>query len=131
MVRKFEDAIKISIRRYDQGRARLPVQIANNAINHFKDSFRKQGFEDEMVKPWKPRRKVDRGRAILVRTGRLRRSFSSAITPRKIVIINDTPYSIYHNEGTKRMAQRRFMGESHVLNEKNGIMIMRMIKRAL
>lgn len=134
MTRKFEDAIKISISRYARKRAELPKALGNDAMNHFKDNFRKQGYEDSVVKAWVPRKKVDSGRAILVKSGRLRRSFAMTVISRnRIQVINDTPYSVYHNYGnpSRNLHKRQFMGKSRNLDEKAGVRIMRMIKGAL
>lgn len=140
MVRKFEDAIKVSVNAYDSGRLRLPTKLGKDAVNHFKDSFRQQGFDDSFVTPWEQRKgqlnafnvskKGDAGRAILVKTGRLRRSFQVAAAFKQVYITNDTPYGIFHNEGTKKMPKRQFMGDSHTLNEKFGVTIMRFMKTA-
>jgi phage gpG-like protein len=131
MVRRFEDAIKISISAYNRNRVALPQKLGNEAVNHFKDSWRIQGWNDNVTSPWKSRKKTDAGRAILVKSGRLRRSFNMSPTLNRIVVINDTPYSVYHNYGTKRLPKRKFMGKSQTLDEKSGVLIMRMIKRAL
>jgi len=131
MSQKFEDAIKEGIRNYARSRAGLPRLIANTSVNHFKDNWRKQGFDDATVHPWEPRKNRDSGRAILVKSGRLRRSFSYVHTQTRITIINDAPYGFYHNEGTKRLPQRKFMGESENLNKKNSRIINGMIKGAL
>ncbi len=122
---------------YAKGRAQLPKKLGNEAINHFKDNWRKQGFDDNTVAPWKKRKNnLDPGRAILVGkgygAGRLRRSFNSVVqNSRRVLVINDTPYSVYHNYGTKRLPQRKFMGRSRNLDEKSGVLIMRMMKAAL
>ena len=63
MSNKFEDAIKISIQAYARKRAELPKALGNDAVNHFKDNFRKQGFEDQTVKKWAPR-KIRRSKSI-------------------------------------------------------------------
>lgn len=134
MVRKFEDAIKISLNSYLGAKMGMSKEIGNQAVNHFKDSFKQQGFDDSHVEPWKQRKKPDKkkkGRAILVNTGRLRRSFEIAYSTEKITIINDTPYSTYHNYGTKNLPQRRFMGPSRDLSKKIEATIIRILKKAL
>ncbi len=131
MANKFEDVIRVSISAYDKGRALLPKQLGNIAVSHFKDSWRKQGFEDSFIKLWQKRKNnTDAGRATLVKSGRLRRSFTSEPTFNRVTVINDTPYGVYHNYGTKKLPQRRFMGKSQVLDEKSGVKIMRFMKTA-
>lgn len=133
MGNSFEVVVKVSIDKYTRGRIALPRILGNAAVNHFKDSWKNQGFDDNIVTPWKPTKpnKKNRGRAILVRTGRLRRSFDYYPTLNRVIVINDTPYSVYHNYGTKRLPQRRFMGRSRTLDEKSGAIIMRMMRAAL
>lgn len=100
MVNKFEDAIKISLKAYAQRRAALPRLISNAAVNHFKDGFRKQGWDDNVVTAWKKRKgNKDPGRSILVKSGRLRRSFTSVVAHNRITVTNDAPYAHIHNEG--------------------------------
>lgn len=133
--------IKVGREAYSKGRILLPAKLGNTAVNHFKDNWRKQGFDDSTVNPWKRRKgmlrgfsvskKSDAGRAILVKTGRLRRDFTSVGHFNRITVTNNTPYGVYHNYGTKRLPQRKFMGRSRNLDEKSGVLIMRMMKAAL
>jgi phage gpG-like protein len=133
MGNSFEQVIRVSINNYSRGRAALPKRLGNEAVNHFKDNWRKQGFDNTTVQPWKSRKGgKDPGRAILVKTGRLRRSFNMIVQSiSRVFVENDAPYGIHHNYGTKKMPQRKFMGKSQNLDEKSGVLIMRMIKAAL
>lgn len=131
MVRKFEDAVKISIATYEKERALLPSKLGNEAMNHFKDSWRKQGFEDTYISPWKIRKNKDRSRAILVKTGNLRRAFGMTTAIDRATITNDSPYGFYHNYGTNKLPMRKFMGFSRVLDNKSVDIIVKAIKRAL
>lgn len=108
------------------------VDVGNTAKVFFVESFRKQGFDDQSVERWKPRKKKtyrtrsgkvvdDTTRAILVKTGDLRRSIirnpanRAALT---IKISTDLVYAARHNNGLKNMPKRQFMGDSYNLNEK-------------
>lgn len=108
------------------------VDVGNTAKVFFVDNFRKQGFDDKSVERWKPRKKKtyrtrsgkvvdDTTRAILVKTGDLRRSIirnpanRAALT---IKISTDLVYAARHNNGLKNMPKRQFMGDSYNLNEK-------------
>lgn len=98
------------------------VDAGNTAKNFFVESFRKQGWDDRSVTMWQKRKKVERkgrgskksaaelgtirsvkaGRAILVKTGDLRRSIIRHNANRaamSIRITSDLPYSKIHNEG--------------------------------
>lgn len=128
--------INVSINSYNRARVVLPKKLGNIAESHFKDNWRKQGFDDNTIKPWQARKsnKDNKGRAILVKSGRLRRSFDVLVQgPNRVSVINDAPYGVYHNYGNpkKNLPQRKFMGRSRNLDEKSGVLIMRMIKGAL
>lgn len=117
------------------------IVLGNEAKNHFVNSFRLQGFEDKTVTKWQPRKKDtrrtrsgrivnDTNRAILVKSGDLRRSIRrESINPKalKVVIATDLVYARIHNEGLMgkawgkapfKMPKRQFIGASFVLNTK-------------
>jgi len=108
------------------------VDVGNTAKVFFVDSFRKQGWDDKAIENWKARKRKsyntksgkkvdDTTRAILVKTGDLRRSIirnpanRAALT---IKISTDLVYAARHNNGLKNMPKRQFMGDSYNLNEK-------------
>lgn len=90
-------------RRLDRVRDRLPQAIADAARNFFVDSFTKQGWDTgHGIKKWKPRKKAEgrRRRAILVKSGRLRKSIRiRRATFRRITIAAEAPYAAAHNFG--------------------------------
>lgn len=105
------------------------------ARNHFVLSFRNQGFTDETLKRWQPRKneisggiaRVRRSRAILVQSGNLRNSIKASVRGNSIVISSDLPYAGIHNDGGNGLAwgrtpftmtKRQFIGNSAVLNRK-------------
>jgi phage gpG-like protein len=99
------------------------VEIGNAAKSFFVENFRKQGFDDKNVEKWQPRKKADKraGRAILVKTGDLRRSIIRNPANRaalSIKISTDLVYAARHNNGLKGMPKRQFMGDSYNLNER-------------
>ena len=108
------------------------VDVGNTAKVFFVESFRKQGWDDKTVQKWKPRKKKtyrtksgkvvdDTTRAILVKTGDLRRSIIRNPANRaalSIKISTDLVYAARHNNGLKKMPKRQFMGDSYNLNEK-------------
>ena len=107
-------------------RKRLPGMLGEEARGFFLDNYRKGGFEDASFTPWvarKPRTgkgaKRDEGRALLVRSGRLRRSIRILSTgPGYVVVGSDVFYARFHNEGVEgRLPQRRFIGPSKKLAE--------------
>jgi phage gpG-like protein len=114
----------------------LVTIMGTEALNHFTKSFRDQGFTDTSLKKWDARKKEtdtrgrkDRNRssrAILVRTGELRRSLQKRNLGRySVVIKSDKIYANVHNEGLRSgrgggftMKKRQFVGYSEVLNRR-------------
>lgn len=81
----------------------LPKVLANEAVNWSKDSFDRQGFLDETLEPWAPRKKNKKrnaGKSILIQSGRLKRSIRViSSTDNSAVIGTDVPYARIHNYG--------------------------------
>ena len=87
------------------------VEMGTDAKNHFVRSFRNQGFEDASIEKWQPRKRTnyrtrsgkvvdDTNRAILVKTGDLRRSIKVLNKSyRSITLGSDLPYAQIHNDG--------------------------------
>lgn len=68
--------------------------------NFFKESFRKQGWDGEA---WEPRKNdKDPGRAILTKSGRLKRSFKRQLMGNRMSRVeNEAEYAQTHNEGLR------------------------------
>ena len=102
----------------------IPVIIANVALNHFLEGFRKGGYQtDDSRSGWAGRKSRTRrniGRALLVNTGALRNDIlRREVNSKRIVIgTRNIAYASVHNEGTERMPKREFLGNSTVLNNK-------------
>lgn len=99
----------------------LPTKLANEAKNHFLQSFRDGGFTDRSLSKWKPRKvntKNNIGRGILVKTGNLRRSIKVRYVSFDKVIIGSygLDYAATHNYGLNvrgfKMPKRQFIGNS-------------------
>ena len=110
-------------------KTKLPLKLANDVQRHFLKGFRRGGGStDSSIGGWAKRktsrsareRKRSVGRALLVRSGKLR----SDIRKRKVSFRNVTvgtrsiPYAGFINDGTPRMEQREFIGDSRVLEKK-------------
>jgi phage gpG-like protein len=83
---------------------RLPKVAGAMAVAHFKMNFRKQGWTDRgRTTPWPPRKNRGRGdsrRAILIKSGRLRRSIQITRSgPGYVGIGTYVPYAQIHNDG--------------------------------
>ena len=99
----------------------LPTKLANEAKNHFLQSFRDGGFTDRNLSKWKPRKvnaKNNIGRGILIKTGNLRRSVKVRSVSWNKVIIGSygLDYAATHNYGLNvrgfKMPKRQFIGNS-------------------
>jgi phage gpG-like protein len=98
---------------YDKAQARkfskdLPRLVGNTILNFTLDRWARQGWQDEGFQPWKERGKLDRqdrrsgqsSRALLVKTGALRRSIRIVrISEAQVTVGSDIPYARIHNEG--------------------------------
>ncbi len=85
---------------------RIPTLVGTFAVSFSKQRFRDQAWVNHRTEPWKPRRKASwgkkerKGRAILVETGKLRRSVRIVRKTQDYVIIgSDLPYAEIHNTG--------------------------------
>lgn len=122
-------------RKYIAMRRQLPRQVSIIAAGHFKDNFRRQGTLDNgTVISWQPRKlrkrkpgggrdrggrflkktpaEIDSTRALLIKSGRMRRAIQPKPSGDYAVVVNDTPYAEAHNEGTDKMPARPFMVET-------------------
>lgn len=80
---------------------KLPTLAGNMALNFFNDSWRRRGFIDTGIERW-PKRKgkaTKSNRALLVKTGRLRRSLRTQTNGSIVRIYTEVPYAKAHNEG--------------------------------
>lgn len=86
--------------------AAIPQRAATLAVNFSKERFRAQCWVDNTSQPWAKRRAVRwgrkerAGRALLVDSGRLKRSIRKVLVDPEVIIIGtDAPYARVHNEG--------------------------------
>jgi len=90
-------------REFKQELMTLPAQMGTVAVNFFKDRFRAQAWTDEAASPWKARKpgsKRNKGRGILISSGRLRNSIRIvSTTANSVTVGTDVPYAEVHNEG--------------------------------
>jgi len=125
--------------KFQQEVDRMVTIMGNDAKNHYVNSFYNQGFTDESLEKWQPRKRKeyrtrsgkrvnDTNRGILIKTGDLSRSIRyRKISKYSIVMQSDKPYARIHNEGLQgkawgkhsfKMPKRQFIGYSGVLNRK-------------
>jgi phage gpG-like protein len=82
----------------------LPRKMGTIIVNFSKDRFRAQMWVDTTYQPWprrkKTKKKSDQGRALLIKSGRLRRSVRIiSTTSNSVTVGSDVPYAAVHNEG--------------------------------
>jgi len=111
------------IRAWNRTRNRLPRAVASTARQFFKESFRNQGFDPGGgVQRWQPRSPKavrNKGRAILVDSGRLRNSVRIIRADRRRIAVGSTlPYAKAHNFGFR--ASRRVRIRSHLRQTRRG-----------
>lgn len=91
----------------------LPAVISVEAVNHFKNSFINEGFTDQSIQKWMPRKSKRFGGTNNQPTGtykgELADSIEAMIQGNSVVIFSDKPYAKIHNEGgtisvTEKMA---------------------------
>ena len=120
----------------------LPIICGDLAVNFFRGTFNKQGFDGvkwkevqrrtQGTKAYKYATKAARTRAILVKSGALRRGTLRKYTSfAKTIIQNEMPYAKVHNEGSKKMPKRQFIGQSKNLDKQTIQEIDRYVKKIL
>lgn len=81
-----------------------PQLVGNEAVNFFKDNFKKQGWQGETFEKWPARKKNEKGpiRPILIKNRTLEQSIQRKLTTPNEVIVGTAgqiPYARIHNEG--------------------------------
>lgn len=110
MSKQFPHPFGDMAKRYRKLRRELPMIASKIAENEFRQNFRRQGYRDAggKVTPWAKRKDgSDAGRAVLVKTGRLRRETKAAPTFGHARVLNRTPYAAIHNRGGKIKGRQR------------------------
>jgi phage gpG-like protein len=107
----------------------LKIKVVNQVIaiesaKLHQENFRSRKWSDTGTR-WKARKDNDTSRALLVKTGRLRKTATHARTKRDSVEFVMPLYGKVHNEGLKAgrgagffMPRRQFLGESRILKNR-------------
>ena len=97
-----KNPIKEFIRDYKRYTSSLTMRISQRALLEMKTNFARQGYDsDTGFKRWR-KRKNDKSlvnRAILIKTGRLRRSLRAAPLYQTARVVTDVPYAEALNNG--------------------------------
>lgn len=90
------------LEKMNQVKTTIPTLLANQGQRFFKQRFDEHGWNDQAFEPWAERAKKDSGRAILVKSGALKRFVgmsAKTITFIKIEFIVPLPYAAIQNQG--------------------------------
>lgn len=110
----------------------LPVKAGALARSHFRENFRRGGFVDDTLKPWKPAKRIGRAKGaagtyktLLSARNHLYSSINYTTAPFRTTVYTNVHYADVHNEGLRagrgrgfRMPQRQFIGPSRALDRK-------------
>jgi phage gpG-like protein len=99
------DRLKAELSRLRQ--ETLPVKTGNLAVRHFKQNFRRGGYQDGSLQPWPITRRQRMGGRdaasqygpLLSRQNRLMSATRFVTSQGKVTVVNDVPYARIHNEG--------------------------------
>ena len=126
-----------------QIKRRLPLRLAVTIEKHFREGFEQGGHRtDESRGGWKARKKEDKGRGILIKSGTLRRDIRQRAARFDLVKVGTSnttiDYADVHNSGLRSgrgsvftMPKREFIGASRNLDEKIDKIISGELKRML
>lgn len=116
MSRQFPHPFGDLAAKYRAYRKKLPAIASAIAVGQFKDNFKKQGLvvANGQVQKWRARQRPDKGakRAILIKTGRLRRSLLAQPTYEYARVVNSAPYAGIHNQGGRIRGYKRNYGSN-------------------
>ena len=97
--------------------------------NHIHDAFDNEGFTDKGLKKWQPVKRKKGGK-ILTDTEHLANTVK--VTPIGSTLnISTVSYGKWHNEGTAKLPQRQFIGESDKMFESIGKEVTKLINKRL
>jgi phage gpG-like protein len=113
----------------DTGSNGAPTIVGKTAVDFFTQNFDRQGFLNRELTSWtdvkrrthprkSPRGKTAAGRRILFgETRNLSRSIDYDPKKGNVIVYSDVHYAPYHNEGTSKIPQRQFIGDSAELDK--------------
>ncbi|MDR0729155.1 MAG: hypothetical protein LBF19_03405 [Prevotellaceae bacterium] len=113
----------------DTGPNGAPTIVGKTATGFFTQNFDRQGFLNRGLQPWPdvkrrthpretPRGQTAAGRRILFgETRNLSRSIDYGPQRGSVIVYSDVHYAPYHNEGTKKLPKRQFIGDSAELDK--------------
>lgn len=133
-------AIKDDARGVATALRNVMLKAAKIVANETRMNFKREGFMDGNLKKWKPRKKRDKGRAILTKTGTLSKSVRvTKYSAKRATIASVGKAAVYagvHNYGLRAgrgkgfpMPKRQFLGESKTTDKRIVNMLKKQIKK--
>lgn len=115
---EFKTKLLAKVERLKKIVRRLPRDLGNIALIFFMEQYRKE--QTPSGEAWAPRKNnAGRRSQVLVKSGRLRKSIRlTNLTENSAKIGTDVKYARYHNEGTRKLPQRKFLGSSALLERR-------------
>lgn len=108
MDKRFPHPFSETAKKYRTYRSRLPDKVSTMALEEIKGYFKVGGYRDTSTVYWKKRRaeswkkkKADSNRALLIKTGRLRRSLRKSPSYDFARVVTNVPYAEALNSGFK------------------------------
>jgi phage gpG-like protein len=98
----------------------ITKMMGTEALKHYNKSFIDQGFTDDTLVKWSPRKGRASNRPILIKSGNLKNSLKILkISTLSVTVGSELYYADFHNEGIRsRLPKRQFVGFSSTLNNK-------------
>ena len=138
---------KEAIRKLEQLKTQIATITGNEMVNFALDNIRAGSWEGQRWQPRDAKARRNAGRALLVDTGRGRRSIDDKITGDQVKLVAEE-YMVAHNEGVKKtvsvrggkrkahtrhmnLPQRQFTGESDRQTERINKIIANRIVQSL
>jgi phage gpG-like protein len=135
-MKTLSDKMAASIRVLKKDETKILRSMAREGVTFFRKEVWPNKGSDVQPKTvnggrWAPRKNKKSRKFILTDTGTLRRSITKIVNKSDAFIYTLVSYARYHNEGTNKMPQRKFLGESETLNRRFRVIILRHIQKAL
>ena len=111
-----QNDLKIISERFKATMSILPYKVGVLMVGFTRERFKYQNWLDTYPESWKQRKengkwknkKNNKGRALLVQTGRLRRSIRIVnTTSNSVTIGSDVPYASAHNDGVRQVVTQQ------------------------
>lgn len=121
--KQFPHPFSETARKFRDYRRKLPAKVSNMALLEMKHNFRIGGYRGDVgVTYWKERKnQIDKTRALLIKTGRLRRSMRAAPSYDYARVTANTPYAGAIHNGFKGTVKQNVKAHTRKRMGKYGV----------